>query len=333
MSVQKARTTWRQRGMVLLVAFALVGAFANLSSLGASAATSKSPVKVAVTSVVSSVTTPPGAAGAPTALIQAGRTFDVTVELQNADDKAYAVSSSKDTVLSIAVTSGSATFDAGVITTATIPGGGTAATFAGLVLAPPANQVVLTVSVIDGTNAALDLAPGSTAPFDVVVSSETKPVPGDRSRSLVVSRQGVDVPCEATEAVTTCVDLVLPQGLQGDSVFFSTGLCDASVGCASDKDLLQVLADLGPSYDRRNPATIIFKCDKVACPGKGVPSYTLKVNLDAVGPLADASACRSKGVIPSNLTSCVDYVQSKRDGSGDLYLYWLVSRDARGSCC
>jgi hypothetical protein len=97
--------------------------------------------------------------------------------------------------------------------------------------------------------------------------------------------------------------------------------------------VIQVLADLGTAYGNDNPATVIVKCDKSLCGGGGVPSYKLKVNLDATGPLADAPACASKGIIPSGMTSCVDYVQSKRDGSGDTYIYWLVSRDARSSCC
>jgi hypothetical protein len=36
-------------------------------------------------------------------------------------------------------------------------------------------------------------------------------------------------------------------------------------------------------------------------------------------------------VIDPGLETCVDYVQSRRDGSGDTHLYWLVPRDARMS--
>ena len=63
--------------------------------------------------------------------------------------------------------------------------------------------------------------------------------------------------------------------------------------------------------------------------------YTLQVSLDGDGPLPSAAApsCESKGVIQPGHEFCVDYVQSKRDGSGDTYLFLLLARDARGSCC
>ena len=38
-----------------------------------------------------------------------------------------------------------------------------------------------------------------------------------------------------------------------------------------------------------------------------------------------------KNTIGADQVACVDYVQSKRDGSGDTYLYLLLTRDARVS--
>ncbi len=312
------------------MAFAAAVAFANITSPAAGAAPASVPTHLAVTGVVSTVATPAGALGAPTALIQAGEAFTVSIALRGEDGNAYPVSSKKDTVVRVQVADGAATL-AGGATTVTIPGSESTANFEDLVLASAANHVVLDISVIGGTKAALALRPAATAPFDVVVSSSTTEVT-DRGRSLVDSRDGVDVPCEATAEITTCADLVLPMGVASD-VFFSTGVCDSRVGCESGRDVIQVLADLGAAYGNDNPATVIVKCDKSLCGGGGVPSYKLKVNLDATGPLADAPACASKGIIPSGMTSCVDYVQSKRDGSGDTYIYWLVSRDARSSCC
>jgi hypothetical protein len=331
------QTKTRRRRISLLTAGAFAVAFANLAAPGSAGAAASKPTHVQVTAITSSVGTPAGAAGAPTALVQAGLPFSVSVELQGADDKAYPASTTKDTVLSIAVTEGSnaATFSPTVTTTATGAAGASAPTFPGLDLTAPPNEVQLTVALLDGP-AALNLTSGVTDRFDVVATSELESVASsDRGRSLVVSKNGVDQPCEpvAAPGATTCVDLVLPLGVASD-VFFSTGLCDAVVGCTDGpRDLLQVLADFGSGYGNTTPATLIFKCDKSLCPGKGVPAYELKVNLDATGDLANAVACRSKGVIPSGQTNCLDYRQSKRDGSGDLYLYWLVARDARGSCC
>jgi hypothetical protein len=329
-SARTASSPSRQRAIALLVAFAAAVAFANFTSPTAGAAAARVPTHVAVTSLVSTVATPPGALGAPAALIQAGKAFTVSVELQGEDGNAYPVSTNKDTVVRVQVADGASTLVGGA-TTATIPGGESTASFENLVLAPAANHVVLAITVMSGTKAALALTPATTSPFDVVVSSSTTEVL-DRGRSLTVSRDGVDVPCEPTAEMTTCVDLVLPMGVASD-VFFSTGVCDAHVGCESGRDVIQVLADLGTAYGNRTPATVIVKCDKSLCGGGGVPTYRLKVNLDATGPLADAPACRSKGIIPSGMTSCVDYVQSKRDGAGDTHIYWLVSRDARSSCC
>ena len=288
------------------------------------------PTQLTVTGLVSTVVTPPGALGAPAALIESGKPFSLTVQMQGADGQPSAVSATKATGVTVEVATGASTLVGGA-TTATIPAGGHTVTFPGLVLAPAANGVRLAVKVTSGTRAALRLAPGSSAALDVVVSSSTTKVP-DRTRSQLVSRNGVDTPCSPTPDAATCVDLLLPRGVASD-VFFSTGVCDGAVGCAAGRDVLQVLADLGPGYDRQNPATIVVKCDKSLCSGGGVPSYQLKVNLDPTGPLANAPACQRKGTIQEGVASCVDYSQSRRDGAGDLLLFWLIPRDARGSCC
>ena len=58
---------------------------------------------------------------------------------------------------------------------------------------------------------------------------------------------------------------------------------------------------------------------------------TLYSSLSPNGALAATPACAAKGVIGADQQTCLDYVQSKRDGSGDTHLYWLVTRDARMS--
>ena len=324
----------RRRGAALVAVLTAV-AFVVVSSPGVSwaarAGAGPVPTHLAVTGLVSTVVTPPGAAGAPAALMESRKPFSLTVQMHGDDGLPYAVSATKATRVTVEVAAGASRLVGGVAIVV-IPAGGHTATFPELVVAPAANDVRLAVKVTAGTRAALGLAPATTAAFDVVVSSHTEPV-ADRGRSQLVSRDGVDKPCSPTPDIATCVDLLLPNGVASD-VFFSTGVCDGAVGCAAGgREVLQVLADLGPAYNHDNPATIVVKCDKSLCSGGGVPSYQLKVNLDPTGPLADAPACVNKGVIQVGVTSCLDYAQSRRDGAGDLLLFWLVPRDARGSCC
>ena len=104
---------------------------------------------------------------------------------------------------------------------------------------------------------------------------------------------------------------------------------DASVGCARGRDVLQVLAAF--ELPRSSPATLIVKCDKVLCAGGAIRNYAPKVSLAATGLLQPAPPCPSKGVVGVGQDFCVDFVQSKRDGSGDTYLFVLMVRDARMS--
>ena len=49
------------------------------------------------------------------------------------------------------------------------------------------------------------------------------------------------------------------------------------------------------------------------------------------GAFAVAPPCPSKGVLGTDQTFCLDTVQSKRDGAGDLYSVILFDHDIRGS--
>ena len=53
-------------------------------------------------------------------------------------------------------------------------------------------------------------------------------------------------------------------------------------------------------------------------------------SLSADGDLQDALPCPAKDTMATAHTPCVDYVQSKRDGSGDTHLYLLTDGDLRG---
>ena len=78
-----------------------------------------------------------------------------------------------------------------------------------------------------------------------------------------------------------------------------------------------------------HPFTFIAKCDKSLCAGKGIKSYKLKVSLDAGVAPTTSPACTAKGVVNAGAEFCTDYVQSTRDGAGDVLLYLLFVRDAR----
>ena len=208
---------------------------------------------------------------------------------------------------------------------ASVPAGQTTATFTGLRLEVD-NAVVLTVRPVD-RKAARELGTGSSAPFDVVRDTELVPVaPG--TQPLLVTKTGV--PCVPTPEVPTCVDVVLPAGLVTADVFFSTGSCEG-LGCRLSDDVLQVLADIEGRYTKEQPATLVVKCDKSLCGGGSIQKNVLYASLEPAGALTAVPACAVKGIIGTDQESCVDYVQSKRDGSGDTYLYWLVTRDARMS--
>ncbi|MBC7679140.1 MAG: hypothetical protein H7233_09135, partial [Pseudorhodobacter sp.] len=181
------------------------------------------------------------------------------------------------------------------------------------------------------------LTAGTVGPFVVVTTAKGVPQSGDRT--LLVYAAGSSA-CTATPSQPTCVDVLLPKGT-GSDVFFSTGPCSGGVGCAADdRPVLQVLADLGSRYSATVTATLIFRCDKTLCGGGSIRSHPLLVNLDPAYPvgapgsralLQASPACGSKGVMDGPDGHCVDYVQSRRDGTGDTYLYLLIIRDARMS--
>ena len=61
---------------------------------------------------------------------------------------------------------------------------------------------------------------------------------------------------------------------------------------------------------------------------------SLYASLQPTGPLALVPAGASKGVIdadtPDPFDVDADWVQSKPDGSGDTYLYWLITPASPG---
>ena len=327
----------RPRALVLLTALIAAAALVvpTTGALAARPAPTPALPKIAVTAVTN-ITGLPKASGTPAVLIDAAELFDVKVTFVNG------VYSTRDDTRVLITASKGGLLPAEVEVVVVVPARSSTGIAKDLRLAV-ANGVVLTATPVERT-ALRALGTGSSMAFDVVKDTALVPVPANRD-PVVVTKTGV--PCQPTPEVETCVDVLLPKGLDAPeglntaNVFFSTGSCDG-VGCSKPGlDVLQVLADLGSRYPKTAPATLVVKCDKSLCEGGGIKQYVLRASLDPTGPLSPVPACAVKGVIDPDVTpddptdteieSCVDYVQSKRDGSGDTYLYWLVTRDARMS--
>lgn len=339
MPLSRTHHARRSRRALALLTSLITAAAVVLPTSGALASRAPAPPPEPVTGVATQLALTPGpglvlpeGSRAPERLYSQQQDLTVTVDLVDDLGAAAAYSTGQALEVSLAVTQSGSAFLAGV-TTVTVPGGGTTATFTGLRLRAD-NLVRLTASVVSPRKAAAAIAPDTSDPFDVVLRSSTVDVPlAQQDTSLLVTAEGFGVPCTATPESPTCVDVLLGNGVSSD-VFFSTGTCTGSIGCqAAGRTVLQVLADLetGTRYPNDAPATLVVKCDKTLCGGGAIQRTELQASLEPTGSLTTAPACSAKGVVDAGLDHCVDYVQSKRDGSGDTYLYWLVTRDARFS--
>lgn len=316
-----------RRVLVLLSVLTTVAALA-LPSSGAVAAdvgttsTSLSPDRITVE--VDGLDLPV-ASGTPDLLLLADAPFALTVTFRAG---AVPTPYSSRTATDVRVTRD----DGSTLATASVPAGQSSVRVPDLRLAA-ANGVTLTATAVS-RKAAAELQAGTAGPFDVVLTADTVAVPEDqRGGSLFVSSTRSAEPCSPTSAPgeQTCVDVLLPNGV-GSDVFFSTGLCTGEVGCLDEGGtVLQVLADLGERYTPEAPATLVVRCHKSRCGGGAIQDNGLQVNLDPVGDLTESPECSAKGFMSGPDGHCIDYVQSKRDGSGDTYLYLLITRDARMS--
>lgn len=321
-----ARPSTRLRRLVLVVLAALTTATALTLPTGGALASSSGALAAAATSAitVTPATNVPGlptAAGTPAVLVDAQAPFTVTLDLVGG---VYSTRSA--TAFVIESSNGVLTGTTPESLRTSVPAGQSTATFTGLRLAVD-NAVVLTVRPVD-RKVARDLGTGSSAPFDVVTDTVLRTIPAGPDALVVTKTPGVE--CQPTAAVPTCVDVLLPAGLATANVFFSTGSCEG-LGCKLTDTVLQVLADIDGLYTRELPATLVVKCDKSVCGGGAIQKNVLQASLEPAGALSPVPACAAKGIIGAAQESCVDYVQSKRDGSGDTYLYWLITRDARMS--
>jgi hypothetical protein len=169
--------------------------------------------------------------------------------------------------------------------------------------------------------------PGFSLPFDVV---DTLKFANQDDGTLATGFGAAD--CTSASTARVCGFVVLSKGIASTQAAVSNG-----------SNEVQFLAGLGSIYvSPATPATFVLRCDKAACKGKGVSSYTAKISLLASGDFIDSPACNTKGVLntypdlspgvedPRN-HFCTDYVSSHRDNAGDLLLEVLFDRDMRGT--
>jgi hypothetical protein len=193
------------------------------------------------------------------------------------------------------------------------------------------NGVQVTVSLAKAPGKVHPVVPGSTAPFDVLKTVEIFPF---TDPSIRVGRGVGDAECTQDTTESECGVIILPNGFASQDGALSLGACTSVLGCTAGSQVVQFIADLGTDYSPTNPATMIIRCSKQLCKGKGVSSYTLKVSFSATGPLNLVSApCTTRGVAldAAGNTFCTDYVRSHRDNAGDLLLFLLFVHDMRGS--
>jgi hypothetical protein len=333
------------RWLIFLTLCASVVALSNVLAPHASAS-SHHPATMIKSVVVSGVAAPPGAPNNPAALIVANKGFSVTLTFSDGYGNELPLSWTKSTkvTLSVAPAEGEPATDAHLVgpkTTIVVPAGASTATGSGFKISPAANRVRIGASV-DAGYSYVTVPEGFSEQFDVVLRAVT-----GTADETFLSTTGASTECKVTGTSPYCVDLYLPFGSETGSVL-SVGECDSFLGCSSpDQLVVQALADLGPAYSPTSPALAVYKCDTTVCPKSSylatssstshhvedLTKYHLFVSLAATGPLAQAAACSSAGVVDEGSDFCVDYTQSTRDKSGDVQLHLLLARDARMSCC
>jgi hypothetical protein len=263
----------------------------------------------------------------PAVLVAAGSPFTLSVTLTPAG-----ATFNTNTNLSLTASLASGAHQGGSLSPASIvmPGGVNSAQFR-VSYSAVDNGVQVTVSVAKATGKTRLVTPGTTAPFDVLKTVEIFP---STDPSLSVGRGVGEADCTQDTTESECGVIILPNAFASQNGALSLGACTSDLGCTAGSQVVQFIADLANDYSPTNPATMIIRCSKQLCRGKGVASYTLKVSFLATGPLDLVSApCTTKGVAldAAGNTFCTDYVRSHRDNAGDLLLYLLFVHDMRGS--
>lgn len=325
----------RRRLALLLVAAlaAALGGFATqTAAAGPPSSTGNGPTAIVINRVYSNIAAPSGVptGSVPNVIVKKGDAFFVEVSFVDSKGR----SASFDAPVTLTMTAAS-NASATTLTSAAVQvaKGQPTALLSGSI-AEAANQVRLTVS---GGGLTKETSPAQW--FDVLSTYRSE---------AAASQQGIggsDERCaSATALAPVCGTLLLPNGASSQ-VFMSLGPCDSttytSCGNRLGGSIVQVLADLtAPStanpnvetdlYTKRSPATLIIKCDTTLCETGAIQGIPVNFSLAGNGALGPAPACPRKGTVGNNQDVCVDYVQSKRDGSSDTILYLLFTRDLRG---
>jgi hypothetical protein len=320
-----ART--RRRPLLVLAVAACLGAGLTTPLATSADAALQEPERILVESITSAYTVPAGtpSEAVPFGVVVAGQQFSISVHLVTGPKNKDAAFAST-TEVTVGATNGSLVSP----TTFTVEAG-TSRFSLPVTFAAPVNGTRLSVS-------SASLAGDPSRAFDVLSVVRTpaaqKDVPFDQS----IGRGGE---CSApTDIDTVCGQLLLPRGAVSNSVLLSLGNCDGvdtATKCRTQGSVIQILADLDetvnnktvPLYSKSNPATLVFKCDVTLCGLGGIQNVHLNFAAADGTALAEVQACPRKGTIGATQQVCVDYVQSKRDGSSDTILYLLFTKDAR----
>ena len=254
-----------------------------------------------------------------------GRPFSVVVEAR--DDLGAPLAVTRDTTVTLVAISGPGSL--GGTLTGTIPKNRSQGTISGATYSTFANGVVLEARATGGVS----LSAGRVTVNVARTAVKATATPGS---AIDVTDPACAVP---SPAVPVCGYLKLPNGANG-TVLMSVGSCAGIVACFSQAQAPPGLvtasvslkdANGAPLYTKTAPATFVIGCDKSLCSNGGVPKFDVLIDVTDTGAFALAPDCPSKGVLGATQTSCVDTVQSKRDGAGDLFSVVLFDHDIRGS--
>ena len=323
-----ARPTRKLVGVVLAAVAALViPLISTTSALGAPPPTA---TRIEIAALGTAGVNVPATQGTPDYYVVAGRAFALTLEFYgDGDDDGVAdellpLSYNKDIRVQVLVTQDgeNTTFQG------TAPSNKSGATVGGTLTEPDLDSSLSVEALVRPSGS---VTGDSIESFEVLIASTEAP---EGSSFLGIGGGGgLGSPCDANPTDQVCADLLLPEGAAITGALLSLGLCDTE-SCLDE--LVQVLVGLQPTVtnpdgggDYENPATLIMKCDKTLCPGGGIQTYNLSVNLAPDDPAVPAEECPAKGVVGADQEFCVDYVQSTRSNAGDTYLYLLFVVDAK----
>lgn len=305
-----------RKGLVAAVAvLASTAAVLATATFASAAPPDPTATAITVTSAYSPSITVPDTPGVGSSYVVKGVPFVVSFVMD------APLSTTKSTGVVLTVTSGP---DAGTLSIPyDVPASATSGTIAGAVLPTAANNVTLKVAV-DARKT--DVVPG-TLSVDVLKLSFAAPATSQLTG--FGGGGGAGVECEPTPSDPMCGDLLLPEshGVLSNQLL-SQGSCTGL--CIAKGSVLQALVAVDPLvYNKQNPIEIVAKCDKSVCSGKGVNSYSVRVQLVPGTPPAVSPPCPAKGVVGADQDFCTDYVQSKRDGAGDVLLFVELPIDAK----